>query len=63
MTMLGVSVAPGDFVVADTDGVLILPQADVDRTMTAGIEREEKEAVFMEKLRNCATTLELMGLS
>ena len=63
MTMLGIPVAPGDFVVADTDGVLVLPQADIDRTMTAGIEREEKEAVFMEKLKNGATTLELMGLS
>ena len=62
MTMLGVFVAPDDLVVADTDGVLVLPHADIERTLRAGIERERKEAVFMEKIRNGATTLELMGL-
>ena len=63
MNMLGVDVAPGDLVVADTDGVLVLPAAHVDATVSAGIAREAKETDFMEKLANGATTLELMGLA
>jgi 4-hydroxy-4-methyl-2-oxoglutarate aldolase len=62
MQMLGVDVVAGDMVVADTDGVLVLPAAQLERTIEASIEREQKEAVFMEKLANGATTLELMGL-
>jgi 4-hydroxy-4-methyl-2-oxoglutarate aldolase len=57
-----VDVAPGDLVVADTDGVLVLPVACVSATVEAGIAREAKEADFMEKLAKGATTLELMGL-
>ena len=60
--MLGVDVAPGDMVVADADGVLVLPAAELERTIKAGIERERKEARFMEQLAGGATTLELLGL-
>jgi 4-hydroxy-4-methyl-2-oxoglutarate aldolase len=62
MQMLGVDVAAGDMVVADTDGVLVLPATGLERTIKASIEREQKEAIFMEKLANGATTLELFGL-
>jgi 4-hydroxy-4-methyl-2-oxoglutarate aldolase len=62
MQMLGVDVAVGDMVVADTDGVLVLPAAELERTIKAGIEREQKEALFMEQLAKGATTLELFGL-
>ena len=62
MQMLGVDVAVGDMVVADTDGVLVLPATELERTIKAGIEREQKEALFMEQLAKGATTLELLGL-
>jgi len=63
MQMLGVDVVAGDMVVADTDGALVLPASELERTIKAGVAREEKEAVFMEKLAKGATTLELMGLT
>jgi 4-hydroxy-4-methyl-2-oxoglutarate aldolase len=56
-------VAPGDLVVADDDGVIIVPAIDVERTLSAGEARADKEAEMMKQLANGATTLELMGLA
>ena len=50
--MLGVVVAPGHIVVADTDGVRVLPLDKLTRTVEAAKAREEKEARFMEELAN-----------
>ncbi|HGM5579312.1 TPA: RraA family protein [Pseudomonas putida] len=59
----GAPVCAGDLVVADEDGVIILPAAAVERTLQEGQMRADKEAVFMSKLREGRTTLELMGLA
>ena len=59
----GITVAAGDWVVADDDGVIVLPAADLDRVLTAGEERAAKEAEMMSSLAQGATTLDLMGLS
>ncbi|MCI1193378.1 dimethylmenaquinone methyltransferase [Calidifontimicrobium sp. SYSU G02091] len=59
----GVTVAAGDLVVADDDGVIVLPAAEVARTLAAGEARAAKEAAMMDKLSKGETTLELMGLS
>lgn len=59
----GVTVAAGDLVVADDDGVIVLPAADVERTLAAGEARAAKEAEMMMKLAAGATTLDLLGLS
>lgn len=59
----GVTVAVGDFVVADDDGVVVLPSAEVDRIMAAGEARTAKEAAMMEKLAAGEKSLDLMGLS
>lgn len=58
----GIPVAAGDLVVADDDGVVILPADHVERILAAGEARAEKEAVMMDKLAKGATTLELLGL-
>ncbi len=58
----GVPVADGDLVVADDDGVIIVPAADVARTLEAGEARADKESVMMSQLNQGATTLELMSL-
>jgi 4-hydroxy-4-methyl-2-oxoglutarate aldolase len=58
----GAHVAAGDLVVADDDGVVIIPQADVERTLAAGEERADKEAQMMSALREGRTTVEMMGL-
>lgn len=59
----GARVALGDLVVADDDGVIIIPAEAVEQTLREGQKRAEKEASFMAKLREGRTTLELMGLS
>jgi len=49
--------------VRGTDGVIIIPAAEAERTIAAGEARAAKEAVMMKQLAQGATTLELMGLT
>lgn len=63
MSFTGVPVAPGDLVVADDDGVIVIPAAEAGRTILAGEDRAEKEAAMMQKLANGAKTLDLLGLT
>lgn len=58
----GAAVSAGDLVVADEDGVIIIPAAAVERTLQEGQKRAEKEAAFMNQLREGHTTMQLMGL-
>jgi 4-hydroxy-4-methyl-2-oxoglutarate aldolase len=58
----GVPAEAGDWLVADDDGVLILPAAAWERTLQAGEARAAKEAHMMEALAKGATTVDLMGL-
>lgn len=59
----GVPVVQGDLVVADDDGVIIVPAAEAERTIIAGEERAAKETTMMRQLTQGASTLELMGLT
>jgi 4-hydroxy-4-methyl-2-oxoglutarate aldolase len=61
--MTGVDVALGDLVVADDDGVVVLPAAEVPRVLLAGEARAAKEADFMQRLAEGATTVDLLGLA
>ncbi|EEA02426.1 Dimethylmenaquinone methyltransferase [Burkholderia sp. H160] len=63
MMLTGVAVSPGDLVVADDDGVVVIPAAEAERTLVAGEARAAKEAAMMEQLAQGASTLELMGLT
>ena len=58
----GVSVAQGDVVVADVDGVVVVPGAAVAEVIEAGRERTAREADMFDRLRGGATTVELLGL-
>lgn len=58
----GTPVSCGDLVIADEDGVVILPVNKAVAIMQKGAEREEKERVMMNQLMEGATTVELMGL-
>lgn len=61
MTVAGVQVTPGDVVLADADGVLVLPPAAVEATLAASQERIDKEAVIMDRIRNGELTLDIYG--
>ena len=58
----GVSVATGDWVVGDVDGVAVIPSGQLEAVIAAGQARETKEAGFFAALRAGATTVELLEL-
>lgn len=57
-----VVVRPGDLVVGDRDGVLVLPPGAVEAAVEKGRQREADEADKIAKLRAGARTLDLYGL-
>jgi 4-hydroxy-4-methyl-2-oxoglutarate aldolase len=59
----GVTVAPDDLIVADADGVACIPQAQVERTLTAARQRTEKEAGIIARLEKGETTVDIFGLT
>jgi 4-hydroxy-4-methyl-2-oxoglutarate aldolase len=62
VVVAGVSVAPGDWIVGDADGVVVVPGASLGDTVSAARQRAAKEADFFTALRRGSTTLELLGL-
>ncbi len=54
-------VAPGDIVVGDRDGVVIVPQGRIDEALTKAHAREEKEAATRTQLKAGKTSLEIYG--
>ena len=61
-TVGDVVVHEGDWIVADADGVTVVPHTKLDDVLAAGRAREAKEAGFFEALRAGKTTIELLGL-
>ena len=48
---MGTQVAAGDLVVADDDGVVVIPAAQVEKTSADGKARADKEEAIHEQLR------------
>ena len=61
-SVAGVPVTVGDWVVADVDGVVVVPGATLEATVSAGHRRAEAETAYFAALRQGATTVELLGL-
>lgn len=58
----GASIAPGDAMVLDADGAVVVPRARVDQVLEAAGERAERERVKRAKLEGGALSYELDGL-
>ena len=56
-----VIVSPGDLVLGDGDGVVVIPKGMVAATIEASLKREAAEAEMMEKLKTGVTAVELRG--
>lgn len=63
VVVAGVLVSPGDYVIADDDGVVAIPAARIAEVLDASEARVAKEARIMKQLLDGGTTIELMGLS
>jgi 4-hydroxy-4-methyl-2-oxoglutarate aldolase len=62
LTVGDVVVSPGDFVMGDVDGVLVLPSGSLDETVERAMTRQHREVQIISALRAGATTLDLYGL-
>ena len=57
-----VAVSPGDLVVGDGDGVVIVPRDAAPEIVRLASERETREQGILDRLRAGETTLEIYGL-
>jgi 4-hydroxy-4-methyl-2-oxoglutarate aldolase len=57
-----IQVEQDDWIVADADGVTVVPHAMRDEVLAAGRARAAKEAIYFEELRAGRTTIELLAL-
>lgn len=57
-----VLINPGDIVVGDRDGVVVVARDEMDDVLLKSQQREDKEAYFREQIREGATTRDLLGL-
>jgi 4-hydroxy-4-methyl-2-oxoglutarate aldolase len=57
----GVTVQPGDLVLADDDGVVVVERERVAHVLAAARAREEREAEVMRQLMGGALTLDVLG--
>ena len=58
----GALVRPGDVVIGDADGVVVVAADRVEAVVRAAQERDRREREWIAALREGRTTLELMGL-
>ena len=58
----GAAVQPGDVIVADADGVVVVPRADAATVAKAAQERVAKEEKSRTRLRNGELGLDFYGL-
>jgi 4-hydroxy-4-methyl-2-oxoglutarate aldolase len=57
----GVSVHPGDLVLGDDDGVVVVPREQAEAVLAAAIAREEREAEVVQRLQAGELTLDILG--
>jgi len=62
VTIGGQLVHPGDAILGDADGLVVVPAAELDQAIERGRERERKENEMRRRILEGATTLDLLGL-
>ncbi len=58
----GVEISPGDIIVGDSDGVVVVKEQDIEIVIRDSSVRAAAEAQWLEALEDGATTIELLGL-
>ncbi|NQU03252.1 MAG: 4-carboxy-4-hydroxy-2-oxoadipate aldolase/oxaloacetate decarboxylase [Syntrophaceae bacterium] len=59
----GIKIRPGDLIVGDADGVVVIARDDVSEVLEKAQEREAKEKRICAQIKQGKTTLELYGFS
>lgn len=54
---------PGDVIVGDRDGVVVVPHGEIEAVLRSASMREEKENAFRQEIDRGRTTVELLGLT
>jgi 4-hydroxy-4-methyl-2-oxoglutarate aldolase len=57
-----VTVRPGDLVVGDVDGVVVLPAGDAEDVLRRSVERDRREESVIQRIRAGESTLAIYGL-
>lgn len=63
ITFEGVAVSPGDVVVGDNDGVVIVPRAEAAQVLAAAEAKESSEAEVIKKIKEGQMTMDLLGMN
>ena len=63
LALSGVTVHPGDLIVADEDGVVAVAAADADELVAAALAIAEREREYEARIDAGETTLSILGLS
>lgn len=58
-----VLIHPGDIVIGDRDGLVVVPQGEVDAVIAASLAREQKETQQREAIEQGTFTADLLGLT
>jgi 4-hydroxy-4-methyl-2-oxoglutarate aldolase len=61
LTIGGVSIEPGDLVVGDADGVVVIAAKKMADVIAAAEQRETKEKLIVQELQSGRTTLDVYG--
>lgn len=59
----GVAVSPGDIVMGDRDGVVVVKAADAQKTLASAAAREAKEDRIRERIEAGESTVDILGLT
>jgi 4-hydroxy-4-methyl-2-oxoglutarate aldolase len=62
IVVAGQTIRPGDVIVADDDGVMVVPRQSAKDVAVAAMAREQNEAVKREQLREGILSLDLYGM-
>lgn len=53
---------PGDYIFGDEDGVVVVPQKNLETVLKATQERENTEEIYRERIKQGDNTVDLLGL-
>ena len=58
----GATVRPGDLILGDADGLVVVEQERLDAVYETAVSRRKRESEIISQLREGRTTIELLGL-